>query len=91
VRTKLLLRASPPLQPGGSPLPRRRGLEGRNINVAAGDPEMVVEPVGVRQRQDLGIWGGSMLLPCPGQSGRRPPHSPSFLTGLSLSSLARRT
>jgi len=54
----------------------------------SGDAQVVVEPVRVRQRQHIAFHGGAKPLPCP---ARRLSHNPSFLTGLSLSSLARRT
>lgn len=58
----------------------RRGAEACDVAKLSGDPKVVVEPVRVRQRQYTAFRGMAKRLPCP-----------SFLTGLSLSSLARRT
>ena len=80
--------AGPRSAPRGSPQrrPPRRGRP--RTGGAAGDPQVVVEPVGVRQRQHTGLQAGPSSPPLP----RPPPaHSPNFATGLSLSSLARRT
>jgi hypothetical protein len=91
----VLLRPPQVVRPGDRPRPCR-GLpeQGHEIGVA-GDGQVVVQPVRVRQGEDI---AGAARGGRPGVGRSRPPlprprrgHSPSLRAGLSSSSRARRT
>jgi hypothetical protein len=84
----VLRRRAEVMRPGDHPGAGRGGAEGGDLGRLTGDLQVVVQPVRVRHRQHAVFQDRAKLLPCP---SRHLTHSPSFLTGLSLSSLARRT
>jgi len=76
------------VRPGDHPGAGRRGAKGSDLGRRAGDPQVVVEPVRMRQRQHL-----RRQRPLPGLGPRHPPapHRSSSLVALSVTSFARRT